>query len=262
MPAISPRSVGATVCTFELARRQQEAHWLTRINNALEEDLFSLILHPVLALNGRVPGDEESQRGACELQLRMLDEHGRELPAAVFLPAAERYHIAAELDLWALEHTLRWLGEDSERIRALEHCCVDLTAASLRDDDFVTDAVVVLKKSGVPADRICFGLPESILLDGNSASSRFVDCMREIGAHLSVTGFGTGQSVVRAIAQLPVDSLKLHPDIVTGKQSVAPCVETSEALEVLTDLGVEFAVAPGIGKSRAIDAPRKRVWRA
>ena len=237
---------------LELARRRQDAHWLTRINNALEEDLFSLVLHPILPLKPRADGEDGSELESYELQLRMRDDQGSEVPAAIFLPAAERYHFAPGLDHWALQHTLRWLAEDSEKLPPLKHCCIDLTAASLRDDDFVDSAVVLLNESGVSADRMCFGLPEAILLDGNSASSRFIDCMREIGGHFAVNGFGTGQATIRAIAQLPVDSLKLHPDIVndlvdnpvartlarnlveiariTEKQSVAPCVESQATL--------------------------------
>lgn len=265
---------------LELARRRQEAHWLTRINKALEEDLFSLVLHPVIRLNRQSSTDDGTDQESFELHLRMHDEQGGEVPATVFLPAAERYHIAAELDRWALQHALRWLGEDAERLRALKHCCIDLTAASLRDDDFVDCAVVMLNESGVAAGKICFGLPEAMLLDGNSASSRFIDCMRELGAHFAVNGFGTGQATVRTIGQLPVDSLKLHADIVndvvdnpvaralaknlveiariTGKHSIAPEVESKAVLEVLRDIGVEFAVGPAIGMPRAIESPRKR----
>jgi EAL domain-containing protein (putative c-di-GMP-specific phosphodiesterase class I) len=122
------------------------------------------------------------------------------------------------------------------------------------------------------------------LLDGNSASSRFIDCMRELGAHFSVNGFGTGHATVRTIAQLPVDSLKLHADIVndvvdnpvamilarnlveiareTGKQSVAPRVESEAVLQVLREIGVEFAVGPAIGKPKAYESPRKRARHA
>jgi diguanylate cyclase (GGDEF)-like protein/PAS domain S-box-containing protein len=265
---------------LELARRRQEAHWLTRINNALEEDLFSLVLHPIVQLNGQPAAEEGAGRESFELHLRMQDDQGSEVPASVFLPAAERYHIAPELDRWALQHTLRWLADHPERVRTLEHCCIDLTAASLRDDDFVESAVVTLNESGIAADKICLGLPEATLLDGNAASSRFIDCMRELGAHFAVNGFGTGQAIVRAIGQLPVDSLKLHPDIVNDvvdnpvartlaqnlvqiariarKQSVAPRVESKAVLEVLRVIGVEYAVGPAIGMPRAIERPRKR----
>jgi diguanylate cyclase (GGDEF)-like protein/PAS domain S-box-containing protein len=266
---------------LELARRRQEAHWLTRINNALEEDLLSLVLHPVLPLNCELSTGEWPLNQSVELQLRMQDDQGGEVPASVFLPAAERYHMAPELDRWAYQHALDWLGGNPERLDTLIHCCVDLTTASLRDDDFVDSAVVLLNKSRVAADKICFGLPEAILLDGNSASSRFIDGMRELGAHFAINGFGTGQATIRAIAQLPVDSLKLHADIVndvvdnpvartlarnlveiariTNKQSVAPSVGSEAVLEVLREIGVEFAVGPAIGKPHAIEGLRRRV---
>jgi EAL domain-containing protein (putative c-di-GMP-specific phosphodiesterase class I) len=108
--------------------------------------------------------------------------------------------------------------------------------------------------------------------------------MSELGAHFAVNGFGTGQAIVRAIAQLPVDSLKVHVDIVndivdnpvartlaanlveiariTGKQSVAPWVESKAALDVLREIGFDFAVGPAIGKSHAIENSRKRVRHA
>ena len=81
-----------------------------------------------------------------------------------------------------------------------------------------------------------------------------------------------------------MDFLKLHTDIVndvvdnpvarilarnlveiaraTGKQSVAPSVESEAVLEVLREIGVEFAVGPAIGTPRAIESPRKRARRA
>jgi len=269
---------------LELARRRQEAHWLNRINKALDEDLFFLVLHPFVVLNGAGSGTENPERQSCDLQLQMQDEQGCLVPASVFLPAAERYHIAPDLDRWAFSRTLRWLADDTARVRTLNHCCINLTAASLRDDDFIDDAVVELHESGVPAEKICFGLPESILLDGNSASSRFIDCMHEIGAHFALYNFGTGQVLVRNVTQIPVGSLKLHPDIVnavvdnpvartlvrnlaeiaalTGKQSVASGVESRQALEILADLGVEYAVGPATGKSRSVDHPRKRARNA
>jgi diguanylate cyclase (GGDEF)-like protein/PAS domain S-box-containing protein len=265
---------------LELARRRQEAHWITRINNALEEDLFSLVLHPVLPLNCELSTGEWPVHQSVELQLRMHDDQGVEVPSAVFLPAAERYHMAAELDRWSYLHALDWLTEDPDRLDTLIHCCIDLTTASLRDDDFVDNTVVALNESEIDADKICFGLPEAILLDGNSASSRFIDCMHELGAHFAINGFGTGQATIRAIAQLPVESLKLHADIVndivdnpvartlarnlveiariTDKQSVAPSVESEAVLEVLREIGVEFAVGPAIGKPHAIERSRKR----
>ena len=266
---------------LELARRRQEAHWVTRISNALDEDLFSLVLHPVLPLDPESTANDAAEGQSYELQLRMQDGQGGEVPAAVFLPAAERYHMAPALDRWAFRHAIDWLAADPERLDSIIHCCVDLTAASLRDDDFVDTAVVVLNESGVAAEKLCFGLPESILLDGNSASSRFIDCMRELGAHFAVNGFGTGQATIRAISQLPVDSLKLHTDIVndvvnnpvartlvrnlveiariTDKQSVAPSVESAAVLEILREIGVEFAVGPAIGKPRTIESPPSRV---
>ncbi|NIM27591.1 MAG: diguanylate cyclase [Gammaproteobacteria bacterium] len=266
---------------LELARRRQEAHWLTRINKALEEDLFSLVLHPLMALQTDPGPGTGPQEQSYELQLRMQEDQGGEIPAAVFLPAAERYHMAPELDLWAFQHALDWLAAEPERLAGLGHCCVDLTAASLRDDQFVENAVVVLNESGVPAEKLCFGLPESILLDGNSASSRFIDCMRELGVHFALNGFGTGQATTRAIAQMPVDALKLHADIVkdvvdnavarvlarnfveiarlTGKQSVAPSVESEAALDVLREIGVEFAVGPATGKPHTIERGRRHV---
>ena len=269
---------------LELARRRQEAHWLTRINNALEDDLFSLVLHPILALNGEGAGNGKPELQSFELQLRMQDDQGIEVPATVFLPAAERYHIAPQLDRWALEHTLSWLADDPERVRTLIHCCIDLTASSLRDDDFVDGTVVLLNESGISADKLCFGLPEKILMDGNSASSRFIDSMRELGAHFSVNCFGTGHATVRAVASLPVDSLKLDADIVndvvdnpvalilarnlveiacaSGKQSVAPSVVSAAVLEALRGIGMEYAVGPGVGQPKAIDFPRKRASHA
>ena len=140
---------------LELARRRQEAHWVTRITNALEEDLFSLVLHPVLPLDPEGMSGKGPEERSYELQLRMQDGQGSEVPAAVFLPAAERYHMAPALDRWAFRHAVDWLAANPDRLDSLIHCCIDLTATSLRDDDFVDTAVVALNESGVAAEKLC-----------------------------------------------------------------------------------------------------------
>jgi EAL domain-containing protein (putative c-di-GMP-specific phosphodiesterase class I) len=86
------------------------------------------------------------------------------------------------------------------------------------------------------------------------------------------------------VASLPVDSLKLDADIVndvvdnpaalilarnlveiaraSGKQSVAPSVESPAVLSALREIGMEYAVGPGVGQPKSIDFPRKHAGHA
>ena len=75
----------------ELAKRRGEIQSVAHIQQALADDRFRLCFQPIIPL-GRSGGEGEHY----ELLLRMEDASGYWIPPGAFLPAAERYGLAAK----------------------------------------------------------------------------------------------------------------------------------------------------------------------
>ncbi len=74
---------------------------MSRLQAALEQDAFTLLVQPVRGL-----------RGDCyhEVLLRMRDDNGALIFPEQFLPIAQEFGLSSRVDLWVLERTLSFLG--------------------------------------------------------------------------------------------------------------------------------------------------------
>jgi EAL domain-containing protein (putative c-di-GMP-specific phosphodiesterase class I) len=122
-------------------------------------------------------------------------------------------------------------------------------------------------------DRVCFEVTETAGISNLSDASNFILEMKKTGCLFSLDDFGSGLSSYSYLKNLPVDFLKIDGGFVKhmdanptdyavvksiteighfmGKQIVAECVETSEVLERLREIGVDYA------QGYAIEAPRR-----
>jgi diguanylate cyclase (GGDEF)-like protein len=81
----------------DLAQRQGEMNWVTRITHAIEENRFQLFCQRIQPLK-----DSGQQGLHLEIFLRMLDDHGELIPPMAFIPAAERFNLMPAVDRWVV----------------------------------------------------------------------------------------------------------------------------------------------------------------
>jgi len=249
---------------IELMRRRREMQWAARINAALEEGRFELFRMPILPL--QVP-----ETGAhYELLLRMRDENGRIVAPDSFIAAAERYGITPSIDRWVVENALRWLVSEADERARLAMCSINLSGQSLGDDKFLPYVIDQFHRSGIDASKICFEITETAAVASFSQANRFIQALKELGCKFALDDFGTGLSSFGYLKHFPVDYLKidgsfvreiLHDPIdremvrsineighLTGKQTIAEFAENAEIIQMLRNIGVDFAQGYGVAQ--------------
>jgi diguanylate cyclase (GGDEF)-like protein/PAS domain S-box-containing protein len=255
----------------ELARRYREIEWIAKINSALEEDRFKLCYQPI------VPVDSENDYGQqhYELLVRMEDEKGHLIKPVSFLPAAERYKYSVRIDRWVVGTALDWLYSNPSHVEDLFLCSINLSGHSLGDEEFLAFVLAKLDATGVPAHKICFEVTETAAIANLSSATRFIQEIKERKCRFALDDFGSGLSSFAYLKQLPVDFIKIDGlfvrDIVEDpidkamvksindvakvmdKQTIAEFVETQATLEMLRDLGVDYAQGHFISEPRLID---------
>ena len=253
---------------IDLMRRRREMQWAARINNALEESRFDLYRMTIQPLQKADPGAH------FELLLRMRDETGKIVSPDNFIAAAERYGLTPAIDRWVIENALRWLVSEADERERLAMCSINLSGQSLGDDKFLPFVIDQFHRSGIDASKICFEITETAAIASFAQANRFIAALKELGCRFALDDFGTGLSSFGYLKHFPVDFLKidgsfvkeiLHDPIdremvrsineighLTGKLTIAEFAENAEIINMLRNLGVDYAQGYGIASPQRI----------
>jgi len=262
---------------IELLQRQGEMQWVTRLGKALDEDRLRLYLQPIVPLQANTQAMPR-----CEILLRMLDEDGKIVPPGAFIPAAERYHLMPVIDRWVAQNTLAWLGDHFRQRPQVEMIySINLSGASLGDERFLEELLQYFVAYGAPPQAVCFEITETAAVANLSRAVHFMRQLKELGCHFALDDFGSGLSSFGYLKNLPVDYLKIdgafvkdiaHDPIdlamvksihsigqVMGLQTIAEFVETQEVLDLLREIGVDYAQGFLLGRPQPLEQILK-IW--
>jgi diguanylate cyclase (GGDEF)-like protein/PAS domain S-box-containing protein len=246
----------------EIAQRQGEMQWISRLNHALEEDKFSLYAQPIVSLN-------DSKDEHYEFLIRMIDENNETIPPGAFLSAAERFNLMSKIDRWVVINAFKKLSNQHALLEKINFFSINLSGQSITDNDFLNFMVKQLEKMKVPGEKICFEITETAAISNLSEAISFISAMKEFGCRFALDDFGSGLSSFGYLKNLPVDYLKIDgmfvKDIVSdpidlamvksineighvmGMQTIAEFVENDTIRDMLKDIGVDYVQGYGIG---------------
>ena len=245
---------------------QGQMRWATRINDALRDNRFELSLQPITPI-----GDIRSLGDHYEFLLRMRDECGNIVMPGEFLPAAERYNLASTLDRWVIHHALNWLRTNPHLLQRLHLCGINLSGQSFGDDGVLRSILDELDQAGPElAGKLCFEVTETAAISDIVHATRFIRSLKSRGCRFALDDFGSGFSSFAYLKSLPVDFVKIDGGFVReiarnsvdlamvrsineighvmGMQTIAEFVENRDILDVLREIGVDYAQGYEIGR--------------
>jgi diguanylate cyclase (GGDEF)-like protein len=134
------------------------------------------------------------------------------LPGA-FLPLAERTGLTMALLSWVLAHALdacaTWRAAG-----APAGVSVNLTLRDLVDPDLPGMTGGALRAAGLPADSLTFELNERHLGNEPRRIEHALSELDGLGVRLALDDFGRGDLSMRSLRSLPLDEVKLDPQLV------------------------------------------------
>ena len=255
----------------ELQQRHGEMHWVTRISRALEENRFRLFYQPIVPIASSGYSDDSRH---YELLLRMVDEAGNLAPPGAFLPAAERYNMIQNIDRWVVRTAFEWLATrlGSSAPITIE---LNLSGPTVSDDTFLEFVLGLLEVTEVDPEWVCFEITETAAIAKLTNATRLIQSLKDIGFRFALDDFGSGLSSFGYLKNLPVDYLKIDgsfiKDIlddpidralvksindighVMGKKTIAEYVENDMILQVLDEIGIDYAQGYGIARPRPLE---------
>lgn len=250
----------------EIAERRGEMQWVSRIQQAIEEnhlELFYQTITPVVAT--------DCDTGMYyELLLRMRDGDSELIPPGEFLPAAERYNLMPLIDCWVVERTFSWLSSHPSHLDKLTHCAINLSGSSISDERILDFLLEQFSITQVIPSKICFEITETAAVANLVRATHFITTLKEMGCSFALDDFGSGMSSFAYLKTLPVDFLKIEGMFVRGiaddpidfamvksinevahamgMRTIAEFVENHEILAKLREIDVDFAQGYGISR--------------
>ena len=185
-----------------LARGRTE----NELRRALDMHELRLVYQPVVDLRGRASST------AVEALVRWdHPQRGVVRRRAEFIEVAEESGMIERIGQWVIEEAVhdaaRWeqMRPDQPPIRVGVNVSVQ-QLLSPRFPDSVSDAI---RKAGLEPQTLALELDESVLRDEAERIRSALRMLKRVGVRLAVHDFGTGDSSLRQLAALPIDTIKV-----------------------------------------------------
>ncbi|MFP3925544.1 putative bifunctional diguanylate cyclase/phosphodiesterase [Pseudomonas sp. W5-36] len=228
------------------------------IREALATDQFCLYFQPLYQL-------EPYQLTGYESLIRWQHPKLGNVPPDLFIAMAERSGLIHAVGDWVLdkacEHASRW--HDAVSIS------VNLSPIQLANPDFPMKVAGALLKQGLAGHRLILEITEGVPLRIDDQLLKTVSGLSNLGVRLALDDFGQGHANLAYLLKLPFHSLKVDRQVLRiedksqreqvlmallklghafGLKVLAEGVETAQDLELLRDIGYDYAQGYYLGR--------------
>lgn len=266
----------------ELARKRRDMSWVQEIRLALEQDRFVLMgqrISSTAALAAAAPSDaraaDPAESSEVEVLLRMIDREGNLVAPGAFLPAAERFGLMKDIDRYVVRESVAMLARARAAGALGLRLSINLSAASLQDDELPQHVGAELARQGVPGSAVCFEITETAAITNLVSARTIIAALRAHGCQMALDDVGTGFSSFGYLKALDVDRLKIDGSFVkavgdepvdrimveslyriaraVGIETVAEMVESPRLIEQISAIGIDYLQGFAIHRPEPLD---------
>uniref|UniRef100_UPI0035CA8A70 putative bifunctional diguanylate cyclase/phosphodiesterase n=1 Tax=uncultured Sphingomonas sp. TaxID=158754 RepID=UPI0035CA8A70 len=129
-----------------------------------------------------------------------------------FIPPAEKTNRIGPLTLYVLQRVVDDLAD--WRPHHVVTAAVNISAKLLSDAAFNAEVEQIVRESGVPPSALVFEVTESAAMSNPTSAIAALHRYRDLGIAVSMDDYGTGQSTLTYLKQLPLSELKIDRSFV------------------------------------------------
>lgn len=237
------------------ARLRKEKETEQLIAEALLEDRLEVWYQPIFST-------KKQCFTAAEALVRMRDRDGKLIPPNRFIGIAERNGSILQLGETVFRKVCRFMRENNPMEYGIKYIEVNLSMVQCAYSNLAKDYISVMKEYGISPDLINLEITESA---STNAKKVLLENMRELmdyGVNFSLDDFGTGQSNLDYIADMPVEIVKFDKGMTnayfeSGKTKyimdaatnmikgmnlkiVSEGIETEDQYNVMKEMGINY----------------------
>jgi len=188
--------------TRELVRRKEIE---TELRAAIQRDELSIFFQPIIDLTtGRIR--------AFEALVRWFHPEKGELRPDEFIPVAEDTGVIITLGNWITAQAARACAQWPEDVSI----AVNLSPVQIRAPGAALGILNALREADLDPHRLELEVTESLFLDDDDNTARFIEELTAAGVRFALDDFGTGYSSLSYIHKFPFNKIKVDRSFVSG----------------------------------------------
>lgn len=170
----------------------------------------------------------------------------------VFIPLAEKTNRIAPLTLYVVRRVVRDVADWRVRHGDVT-AAINISANLLSDTAFNAEVEEILLTAAVPTDALVFEVTESAAMSNPASAIAALERYRALGVAVSMDDYGTGQSTLTYLRQLPLNELKIDRSFVQHAHlNRADGVLVRSTIQLAHELGLKV-VAEGVEDRACLD---------
>lgn len=220
---------------LQFAMASRDADVLTLVREALAAGRARLAFQPI------VTAGPSGKIAFYEGLIRVMDDAGRVIPAAHFMPVIEETALGRQIDCLTLELALEQLV-----LHPNLRISINLSARSIGDGQWRRTLEKSLAAKGALGDRLIFEISETSAMLLHEVVIRFMEEMQPRGVAFALDGFGAGMTAFRHLKDFFFDLVKVDKSFVRGIAEDPDNQVIAEALITVAHQFEMFAIADGV----------------
>ncbi len=228
------------------AEVRRKAKLSSELKDALEQQQLFLEYQPLYSRGMTISG--------FEALLRWRHPQLGLIPPDQFIPLAEDTGAIVPIGSWVLrqatKQAMEWQTEMPYPVRIF----VNVSGAQLSRGGLRDAVAHALAESGLPAAQLEIEITESWVIADPVEASRQLEELRLLGIGIAMDDFGTGQSSLSCLHNLPLDTLKIDRSFIARITKQGKDLSTVQAIVALAQqLGLR-TVAEGVESPEQLQA--------
>ena len=225
------------------------------IFNAIEQDWITVYYQPIYST-------KEDRFVSAEALVRITDEEGRVVPPYDFVWVAEKNGMMLRLGEIIFEKVCRFIRDCKPEQYGIEYIEVNLSAIQCAHERFADNYIAIMERYGVRPEFINLEITETATMGAKKTALANMQKLIEYGVSFSLDDFGTGESNLNYIVEMPVKIVKFDRTMINsyfenGKaryvmdaamhmihgmklEIVSEGIETKEQYETMRSLGISY----------------------
>ncbi len=186
-----------------------------RQSSAMENDLCQALARNQFILHYQPQADENGQIMGAEALIRWHHPIRGFISPDEFIPLAEQIGLIGSMGHWVLETACAQLVSWSQKTEtALLSLSVNVSAQEFKQEDYVSQVLSVIERSGANPSLLKLELTESMLVNDVDDIISKMTQLKAAGVRISLDDFGTGYSSLTYLRKLPLDQLKVDQSFI------------------------------------------------
>lgn len=212
----------------------------------------------------------DGKLAGVEALIRWVSADNEIMTPQEFIDIAEETDHINEIGIWVLKHAVTQIIDWNVRYHQDLSMGINISPKQLNSTDLLTELNQLSQNRAFNPKWLDIEITENIAMDGEYRMSQIFKLFKSIGLSVSIDDFGTGYSSISYLKHFTIDRIKIAKPLidsivtsVKGKQivqaivllaktigihTIAEGVETSEQLDVLTEIGCEQIQGFYLGK--------------